>query len=43
MKGGRKEMFKIFKEAPSIDAKNTRGDVKAQLIKYGKCKDTDRN
>ena len=42
MKGGRKEMFKIFKEALRIDAKNKGGDAKAHEIKYGKCKDTNR-
>ena len=39
MKGGRKD---IFKEALRIDAKNTGGDVKAQVIKYGKWKETNR-
>ena len=42
MKQGRKEMFKIFKEALGIDSKNTRGDLKAHKIKYGKWKDTNR-
>ena len=40
MKGGKKEMFKIFKEDLRIDAKIMRGDVKAHEIKYGKWKDT---
>ena len=35
MKGGKKEMFKIFKEALSIDAKNKGGDIEAHEIKYG--------
>ena len=35
-------MFKIFKEALSIDAKNKGGDEKAHEIKYGKWKDTNR-
>ena len=43
MKGGKKEMLKIFKEALRIDAKNTGGYVKAQEIKYGKWKDTKKN
>ena len=42
MKGGRKEMFKIFKEALRIDAKNKGGVVEAHGIKYGKWKDTKR-
>ena len=42
MKGGRKEMFKIFKEALSIDAKKKEGDAEAQEIKYGKWNDTNR-
>ena len=39
MKG---EMFKIFKEAMSIDAKNKVGDAKEQEINYGKWKDINR-
>ena len=42
MKGGRKEMFKIFKEAMMIDAKNKEGDKKSHEIKYGKWKKTNR-
>ena len=42
MKRGKKEMFKIFKEALSIDSKNKGGDEKAHDIKYGKQKDTNR-
>ena len=33
MKGGNKEMFKIFKKALSIDAKNKRGYSEAHEIK----------
>ena len=40
MKRGRKAMFKIFKEAMSIDAKNKGGDAKEPEIKYGKWKYT---
>ena len=40
MKGGRKDMFKIFKEAPRIDDKNKEGDEKEHEIKYGKWKGT---
>ena len=39
MKGGRKEMFKIFKETLSIESKNI-GDEKVHEIKYGKWKYT---
>ena len=42
MKGGRKEMFKIFKEDSSIDGKIKGRDEKAHEIKYGKWKDTNR-
>ena len=42
MKRGKKEMFKIFKKALSIDAKNKGGYVKAHDIKYDKWKDTNR-
>ena len=42
MKGGNKEMLKIFKEDLSIDAKNKGGDVKAHDIKNGKWHDTNR-
>ena len=42
MKGGTNEMFKIFKEDLSIDAKNKGGDARAHEIKYGKWKATDR-
>ena len=42
MKGERKEMFKIFKKALSIDAKNKRGDVEAHDIKYGEWYDTNK-
>ena len=42
MKGGKKEMLKIFKESLSIDAKNKEGDAKAHDIKYGKWHDTNR-
>ena len=38
MKGGEKEMFKIFKEDLSIDAKKKGGYEKAHEIKYGKWK-----
>ena len=41
-KGGRKEMFKIFKEDLSIYAKNRGGDEKQHEIKYGKWKYTSR-
>ena len=34
MKGGKKDMFKIFKEALSIDAKNKGGDAEAHAINY---------
>ena len=43
MKGGRKEMFEIFKEALRIDAKNRGGDVKVHEIKYGKWQETNIN
>ena len=36
MKGGGKEMFKIFKEALSIDAKNNGGDAYVDDINYVK-------
>ena len=36
MKGGRKDMLKIFKEASRIDANNKGGDAKSHEIKYGK-------
>ena len=42
MKGEKKEMFKIFKKALSIDAKNKGGYGKAHEIKYGKWKNTNR-
>ena len=35
-------MFKIFKGALMIDAKNKGGDEKSHDIKYGKWKDTNR-
>ena len=35
-------MFKIFKKALRIDAKNKGGDAKAHEIKYGKWKYTNR-
>ena len=40
MKGGKKEMFKIFKEVLNIEAKNKGGDVEAHDINYGKWHDT---
>ena len=40
MKGGRKEMLKIFKEDLMIDAKNKGGDAEEHEIKYGKSYDT---
>ena len=42
MKGGRKEMFKIFKEALRIDSNNKGGDEEVHEIKYGKWKDSNR-
>ena len=42
MKRGRKEMFKNFKGAMSIDDTNKGGDEKSHVIKYGKCEDTNR-
>ena len=36
-------MFKIFKEALSIDAKNKGGGAEAHEIKYGKWENTRRN
>ena len=42
MKGGKKEMFKIFKKALSIDSKNKGGYSEAHYIKYGKWHDTNR-
>ena len=42
MKGGNKEMFKIFKKALSIDAKNNGGYIEAHDIKYGKWNDTNK-
>ena len=35
MKGGNKEMFKIFNEDLRIDAKNKGGDAESHEIKYG--------
>ena len=40
MKGGRKEMFEIFKESLSFDSKNKGGE--AHKIKYGEWYDTNR-
>ena len=42
MKGGKNEMFTIFKKALSIDAKNKAGDAKAHQMNYGKWKHTNR-
>ena len=42
MKGGKKEMFQILKEALSIDATKKRGYEKSHEMKYGKWKDTNR-
>ena len=42
MKRGKKEMFKIFKEALSIDSNNRVGYAEVHDIKYGKCNDTNR-
>ena len=42
MKGRKKEMFKIFKEVLSIDAKNKEGDADEHDIKNGKSHDTNR-
>ena len=42
MKGGRKEMFKIFKEVLRINSKNEGGFAEVHGIKYGKWKDTNR-
>ena len=43
MKGGKNEMFTIFKKALSIDAKNKGGDTEAHEIKYGEWYDTNNN
>ena len=40
MKGGNKEMFKIFKKTLSIDAKNKGGYVEAHEMKKVKWYDT---
>ena len=42
MKGGNNQMFKIFKKALSIDAKNKGGDAKAQQINYGEWYETNK-
>ena len=43
MKGGKKEMFKIFMEVMSIDAKNKGGYSEAHEIKQGKWYDTNKD
>ena len=42
MKGGNKEMFKIFKKAMSIDAKKKGGYDEAHEINQDKCHDTNK-
>ena len=42
MKVGKNEMFTIFKEVLSIDAKNKGGDAKMHEIKYGEWYDSNK-